>query len=440
MFSIIFVVLLLLSWTMLFLGIINKNANYNNLIEQAEESAEKRLYLQSIEYYNQAYNIKNKPKIYIDIYNMYNDYINELQYTTITEVSMEDVQTKFSEFLEMAVKLYPDEEKYWIKLIQIKLEQNSYKSALSYANKAKKNGLDSEEFNILYDKVYYMIQEEFEIFNDYFYSNEYYTVYRDTTAIILNLEREKMLEGLVYAGPVNENGYFLAQNSEEAYISDINGISRGRFGYFVEEAGYYSAESNLIPIKSEGIWFYVNIDGEKQFGGYEIASAFKNHMAAVKDENTWYFIDEKGEKISENVYEDIKIGKSGNYVVDEIIIVKENGKYKLLDGKLNIISDSESDNVDIYAGDDYIAYSIDNKWGYIDKKGRVVKEPEYIQAKSFSHGFAAVCNEEGKWGFINKDFKLIIDYIYNDADYFDKNFNCMVMINQQYKFIHFKNT
>lgn len=440
MFSIIFIVLLILSWGVLVLGIINRKTSYNNLIEQAETSAEKRLYLQSIEYYSQAYNIKNESDIYKKIYNVYTNYIEELKDTSISEISMEDIQTKFSEFLEIATKLYPEEEKYWIKLIQIKLEENSYKSALSYANKAKKNDFNSEEFNILYDRVYYMIEEEFDIYNDYYYSNGYYTVYKDTTAIVLNLEREKMIEGLTYAGPVNKNGYFLAQNAQEAYISDIDNISRGRFGYFIEEAGYYSAESNLIPVKSGGIWFYVNKDGEKQFGEYEMASAFENHMAAVKTEDIWYFIDEKGEKISKSTYEDIKIEKSGNYFMDGIIIVKQNEEYKLLDDKLNEISNLKCEDMDIYAGNDYIAYLSDGKWGYIDKKGKVVKEPEYVNAKSFSQGFAAICNEEGKWGFVNKDFKLVVDYIYDNADYFDKNFNCMVMINQQYKFIHFKNT
>lgn len=441
-FSIIFVVLLIAAWILFFTRIINTNSKYRNTIESAENSMEKKLYLQAVEYYEQAYQIKSNNEIYEKIYIAYENYYDEISEATTTDNAPYQSEELFITFLENAITLYPNESKYWIKLIQLELKKDNYKSAISYANKAKNHGITGTEFDELYDRVYYMIEEDFGVYANYMYNmRNYYTVSNDNNTYIIDLNINKLFEGLLYLGPVNADGYFLAQNSMEAYISDMNGVSRGRFGYIIEEAGYYSKESNLIAVKSDGEWFYVNIDGEKQFGSYDVAGTFVNHQAAVKKEDEWFFINEKGEKISDKVYEDIKLDLTGSYINDNIILIKEDGKYYLADKDLEAISKFSCDDIDLYAGNDYIAYKENDKWGFVDKNGKIVKEAEYNQAKSFSTEFAAVCDENGKWGFINKQFKLVIDYTYLEGGYFDSAYKCMIKDEyEQYKFIKFKNT
>jgi hypothetical protein len=438
--SAVFVILLIFAWGITIIGSLSKNAKYNNYIKLAEDSVDKQLYLQSIEYYEKAYEIKSKKKVYKEILASYDSYLEELQTEDGEIIDPAGAETKCLEFLEKAVSIYPEDSEYWTRLIELNIKEENYNNAYLYAKKGKSKGVSTEEFDKLYQQLYYMTEDEFQNNDGYKFCGNYYVFLSGTIYTVQDLTGTDVLSGYDYIAPVSANGYALVQNSEEAFVIDMKGIIRGRFGYLVEEAGCYSEESGLIPVKLEDKWYYVDLDGEKKFGKFDKAGNFINHKAAVKDGDVWYFIDEGGEKVSKDEYEDIKLNQAGDYLTDKIALLKSDGKYKIYNEKLEEVSDFECDDIDIYMGNEYIAYCEDEKWGFVDTKGKVVKEAEYKNAKSFSNGFAAISDDDGKWGFVNKKFEKAIDYIYLEAGYFDSAYRCMVSKEEnRYYFIKFRN-
>ena len=438
--SAVFIILLILAWGITVMGSLSESAKYKNYIKQAEDSVDKKLYLQSVEYYEKAYEIKNKKAVYKEILTSYNKYLEELQTEDGEILDPAGAETKCLEFLENAVSIYPQDSEFWTRLVELNIEEEDYNNAYLYAKKGKNKGISTDEFDKLYKQLYYMTEDEFENNDGYQFTGNYYVLLTGTTYAVQDLTGTELLSGYSYIAAVSDNGYTLVQNNEEAYIIDMKGIIRGRFGYLVEEAGCYSEESELIPVKLEDKWYYADLNGEKKFGDFDEAGTFINHKAAVKDDDSWYFIDEEGEKISDKEYEDIKLNQKKEYITDKIVLLKSDEKYKIYNEKLEEVSDFECDDIDIYMGNEYIAYCEDKKWGFVDTKGKIVKKAEYKKAKSFSNGFAAVSDDDGKWGFVNKKFEEAIDYIYLDASYFDSAYRCIVSKEEnRYYFIKFRN-
>lgn len=434
-FAVVFAVLIIFSGTIIAAGSAGTQAEYQSYIKKAEKSVEKKLYMQALEEYKQAYSIKKEPKLCKEICNVYEKC---LQDEIISETK---AKIEYISFLSEAVSAFPQEEKYWMRLLTLEMETEAHKDALKHARKAEGEGINSKAFQELYRRIYYVTDTDFTAYGEFYNAgNGYFSAQNGTGWKLLDASGEELTSGIDYMGPPGDEGYTLMSVGSETVIYDVNHVARGRFGYAVEEAGCYCAESDRIAVKIDGVWSYVNLDGKDSFGAYEEAGKFVNHRAAVKEEGQWYIIDEKGQKIGTDVYEDIKLGLDGSYLVNQVMVAKKEGQYQIYNEKGKAVSKFTCEDMDRPVSDTYIAYRKDGKWGFVDYKGKVVLKPEYEEAKSFSHGFAAVRTEDGKWGFLNSKFQLVVDAQYSDADYFNSARYCMVEIQSNYhELIYFIN-
>ena len=206
---------------------------------------------------------------------------------------------------------------------------------------------------------------------------------------------------------------------------DRTEVTRARFNIEVEDAGYYNENVDLVPVKIDGVWKYLNTAGEFLPGEFEIAGSFYGDQAAAKNKSGWVTIDTAGTQTKLN-FEDVKLDLYGCHIQNGIILAKQNGKYHLYDLSFNQIGDFAAQDMDICVDPMGIAFQQNGKWGFVNSEGTVVVAPQYAKAKSFANGYAAVCNEKGLWGFINDEFELVIDYTYLDAHYFTSDETCLV--------------
>lgn len=417
---IILIAALGVSWTVFVTGTSDTYVSYHNNIKEAEKSEEAGLYEQAVEYYEQALEYKCAESIYERIKEI-DDLLYEEEHTAfVRELYLEDMSAASENFPQNAL--------FWEKQIELYMDAENYSKAYTTAKKALNYGADSDELDSLYTSLLYMVKTDYKLYYDYKTAlNGYISVYDGSKWTVIDENGENIAGEYKLIGVLNDEGKGLYINDIDTRILDAEEITRARFDFEVEDAGYYSEESDLIPVKIDERWKYMNSQGEFIPGEYEIAGSFYNRKAAAFTGEKWVLIDEKGNQMKLNKeFEDIKLDLYGCYIQCGVVIAKENGMYHFYDTDFNKISDFEAEDMDICIGDSLIAFEKDGKWGFVDKEGNVKVEPKFADARSFANGYAAVGNEEGLWGFINDKYQLIIDYTYIDALYFNSQETCLV--------------
>jgi len=165
-------------------------------------------------------------------------------------------------------------------------------------------------------------------------------------------------------------------------------------------------EYDLIPVKNDGKWGYINPKGmyiiNPQFND---ADFFYDGLAKVESsEGKTGYINKDGK------YEIAAVYKQGAAFSEGLaFVVSEGGHPTCIDKKGNIkfvLQEVER----IYAFSEGLALFInkDDKYGFIDKSGKTVINPQFEAAYSFCGGFAAVMQND-KWGFIDKNGKIVIN-------------------------------
>ena len=408
---IVLIIALGFSWFSFFSGTLKTQIKYNECISEAENSTTARLYEQAIEYYKKALEYKNSGSIYDKIKETYDMLYDEEHTAFIRNLYLED--------MALASEAFPKKAEYWEMQVMLYMEANNFSKAYTAVNKAINNGAKSENLDSLYNQLLYMTKVDYKLYYDYKTAlNGYISVFDGNNWIVLNETGEAITSKYKFKG--------LYVNNIDARILDSEEITRARFNFDVEDAGFYNAKADLMPIKIDGKWKYVNLDGDFLPGDFDIAGSFFGDEAVACKNGKWVLIDKKGKQKPLDNFEDIKLDLYGCHIQGEIIIAKENGKYSLYDLNLKKVGNFSADDIDICINGDLIAFKNGEKWGFVDTKGKVVVEPEYSRAKSFSNGYAAVCNNVGLWGFINSEFKLVIDYEYIDTLYFNSNETCLV--------------
>ncbi len=416
---IIYVLLLGGLWFNIINGSEKEKSMVADYVSLAEESVNARLYEQAIEYYHLAAKETPNKKYYIRIKEIYEMFYNE-EPEDYVSVAFED------DMLDAAEK-YPNDEMFWNTAIKLQLNDNQYKDAYKTAIRAKKRGASGEEIDAYYDKMLYMIDVEYRPYNEFKTAlNGYNTVSNGSNQYVIDNKGKELTGKYEYIGILNDNGYGIFNKENEFCMLDGSEIKRARYDKLnIEDSGYYSESSDILPIKSGGIWKYIRKSGETVCEGFEAAGSFYNHKAAAKSNGVWNIINDKGD-IQSTSFTDIKLDLYGSYLQNGIVIAQENGKYHFYDEELNKISDFECDDIDICIDEGYIAFMQNNKWGFVDKEGNVVCKPCYEKAKSFSNGYAAVSSDGELWGFINDDLKKVIDEQFIDTYYFNSDETCFI--------------
>ena len=203
--------------------------------------------------------------------------------------------------------------------------------------------------------------------------------------------------------------------------------SKGERVYTKEKVWLSTFKNGLAMAKvgAFGYLYYINKEFEKAFdGAFANAKPFSEGYAAVKIEGStyphpilpdkWSYIDMTGKRATEMEFE-AAIDFGGGRAV-----VKNNGKWGVIDNEFNLVVDYQYDNVQIYT--DSFTYGLlavekDGKWGYIDKDGKVIIDFKYDEAYEFQNGLASVC-VDNKYGFINTKGEVVIPFRFQYAQTF----------------------
>lgn len=428
---VVLVIVLGFSWYTCINGAVQNNTAYNEVIGEAQTSIKNGLYEQGIEFYKKSLTYKNSEDTYLKIKEVYDRFYSEEHTSFVRDSYIED--------MEAASNAFPRFADFWVTTANLYIEELDYSSAFKTVKKGLNLGASSKALDDLNSKLLYMVKEEFKLYSSFKTAlNGYITVNDGNVSTVLDGTGAPIRGSYKNIGLINDGGKGIYVNDIDTRLLDNKEITRARFEFNVEDAGYYSESSGWVPVKCDGAWKYLSMSGKTLGSSYEYAGSFYKHRAAIKENGSWSIIDDSGKKVSNTTYEDIKLDLYGCFIEGDIVLAKENGKYHIYDENMKKISDFECDDIDICIDNNLIAFQKNGKWGFVDTKGKVVVEPKYAKAKSFANNMAAVCNDTGSWGYINSDYKLVIDYKYLDAYYFNKNGTSIIsMTENTYQIVHF---
>lgn len=219
----------------------------------------------------------------------------------------------------------------------------------------------------------------------------------------------------------------------------------------IYEELYPFSEDGLALAKEEGIYIYIDSDGQRRLlpetkytdlgmmlndrtvaaenGKYgyldekfqpvtefqwEALTLIENGIGAGKLNGKWALLDKKGETKTEYIYEDVLMDAYGGCSKQQRIFVKQQNVYHMIDKKGELVGDLQFENARPFANGVYAAVCIDGKWGFVDEDGILVIECTYDDAQSFNNGFAAVC-VNGQWGYVDESGHLVIEPQFKQA-------------------------
>lgn len=406
------ILMLVLGWYVQF----NRKAifikTYQATVVQAEEYSKKDLCLQAIKSYNKLLILEETLDTRIKILNLYQRaYDNgELERETAIESYLDGIVNKYNrdpKAYEIALDYY--------------LEKENYDICSTLLSTAKRKDISSEKIeNILKEIRYKYNTSDFRYDQVFPLSSDLYLYMHDSKYGYQSNTKRDVASGYELLTPFSE-GYAIGRKNNYTYLLDREQTRICYFSNDIESA--LGVGNGLIPCKINGQYSYYGLDGKKQFGDYMFAGKFVDGIAAVKESDGWRLIDINGKYLNNIKYEDIKLNQLGECVSNNVLFVKQNGIYGMVNMQLEPINHFTCDDVDLFVGN-FAAYKKGDKWGYVTNTGEIYIEPKYENAKSPSGGFIAV-EVNGKWGFMKSANEMAIDPQYEEVLYFN-NGSCFV--------------
>lgn len=199
---------------------------------------------------------------------------------------------------------------------------------------------------------------------------------------------------------------------------DHYGIDDGTAYEKMEEvSGVYA---NRIIGKRNGTYSYFNFDFEPiaETHQYDEITINNDGCAAVRKGDKWGIISDNGSVIVDFTLDGTAINSLGCAFAGNRAMVKENGRWYLIDNTGTHITEESYADAKAPEGNGYIAVAnSEGKWGYIDKNGILVIDYQYWDAKSFSNYLGAV-QVTNNWGYISQRNELVIPDYFEEAQPF----------------------
>jgi len=385
------------------------NAEYNSHMERAKTLEEKRIYIDAVTEYESALKIRPDYEIACKVVDLYEALGQNGNYIKACE---------------NAISIAPDQKEMYMKLIDNYMESNQYSNVLKIAAKAEENiGLDNDILqNVIQVKGMYSTAK---------HSEEY-------------------VKPLYYPDNGNE-GYYIAEHDGLLGLAKSGGSAVTKFDY--EDIGLL--HDNLIPVKKDGEYYYINGDGYRklvpdrpadyfgtfsdgyapaEFEGvwgyvdkrlkeyhieYSYAGEFSNGIAPVQKDGKWAVINTDFEQVTEFIFDEIVMNEYDYCATYGVFFAKKDGIYALYDKEGKELAGGFED-VELFASDEPAAVKQGGKWGFVSKTGEMVIQPQYDDAHSFCIGYG--CFKDGeKWGCIDKSQNILIEPVFDDMKAFTKN-------------------
>ena len=187
--------------------------------------------------------------------------------------------------------------------------------------------------------------------------------------------------------------------------------------YAIDDGEKYPEMTDIVAIsgthilgRRDGTYSYFNYDYEPVAPGHQYLEITSNAcgVAGVKKESGWGVITDSGEVVMDFKLQDIAINSLGCAFAGDRGMVKEEGKWRLIDTEGNPVGEGRYADARAPESEGFIAVADDNgKWGYINRDGDLVIDYQYMDALSFSDGLGAVLEGED-WGYISAGNELVI--------------------------------
>ncbi len=400
--------LCVLGWYVTGKGLVEKPAEYNRLIAEAEHYEEEKIYIKAMEAYKNAlaYNPKSidiQTRIAVDYLAIGDEssFINRCN--SINEANGYPVSVS-------------------ILLADFYMERNRNEDAITLLKKALKEHKEDEQLKARYDQLRYTYKDLYKTYD------EILAIRNDSAVFIQNghyglLSKEgqaKIRGANSWVGPLSSDGEMVPMEKDgEYYYGDEDGyrVEVPQEGQQIEALGVL--EDNIAPAKVNGKYGYLNGRFEEISPfSWDGATVMKNGIAAVKQGERWALINEKFELVTDFIYDDVKTDEYGYGCVEgTLLFVKQGDTYHLVNEKGETIGDGGYEDAFPFIEKEAAAVKKGGKWGFIGTDGSYVIEPQYENAKSFSGGLAPVDTGNG-WGYIDEENHLVIADDFSDAGNF----------------------
>ncbi len=212
---------------------------------------------------------------------------------------------------------------------------------------------------------------------------------------------------------VDNNNFRLALLKDD--VKDIGNFDEG-IGTFLTDAGWQLSRSKLTL----------------ESNTYEDIGTFSNGYLAAKENGKWGVIDKKINWILEPQYDEIIMDELGRAFAQNALFAKNGEEVFLLSNEFEVIA-GPFDNARPFSDTGYAAVKKDDKWGFIDNFGNKVIDYKFDNALSFGQHLAAVQIDD-LWGYINLYGDVVIEADFLEAKSFYDG-HAPVRIYEGWKFI-----
>lgn len=402
MFPILLILLMAIAWADILIDGYSTPKQYEAFMQEGNLLLEEGLYVKAIEKYNNAYSIHSSAELYdriLDCYLLMGDnetYIscckdaisryssNEKFYERVLQYYEIEDENKFIQYVVEYKNKFPDNVKidsYYKQAVQINY---------TIGHIEEKPVILSKKLYLCFEKNYNIETEEYENFakvKDLFGADVFEGMYKnirlaDNEYFIQDFEGTWSL--------VSEEGYVVSK-TERKTITDIVGKAAGC--YVVIENGKYTLMNN---------------DMEFADMAYDYISNSADGVYAVCKDGKWAIVpDDVIVYEGDYPYEEVMVNSQGLCSINNYIVVKEDGKYFIINTEQKVIHESPYSLVKAYEDMQQTVFSNGEKYGYMYMDGSTFIEPIFDDAMPYRLGAAAVKIGE-KWGYIDQYGNTIV--------------------------------
>jgi hypothetical protein len=151
---------------------------------------------------------------------------------------------------------------------------------------------------------------------------------------------------------------------------------------------------NLLPIKKQGLWEYINRSGELVIKPqFKDAYSFADGYAVVKGKDDKEIYIDESLQPAPFQFDEIEVFRKG------IARVRVDAKWGLINTQGDFVLPPEFTNIG-FPGGELIEAKKTGHWGFFNAKGQQELGFDYADTNGFSEGLAAIKMGD-KWGYID---------------------------------------
>ncbi|MBD5450232.1 MAG: hypothetical protein HDR28_08800 [Lachnospiraceae bacterium] len=400
--SLLMAVLLGLAWYVTISSWVGNDSKYQDYIAEAERLEEKELYLDAIDAYESAKELKpDNLEVEERIADIYFAMGNHKEYRRQ---------------LDAIIDKYGPVEADVTKAYEFYRDYSSEDSLINYVAKLYEEYPDStlvKEYYNLIKGIYTEMYMSYDDIGTFFGKTATYEQggKKGLLNVDGNIVVEAVYDDIIYNG--TDADRITVKDGSKYYFINNNGYKTKEPEEAFDYLGMFS--SKRIVARKEGKYGYLDSSLKEKLGFiYDEASAFREDIAAVKKDDKWALINTKGEELTEYVYDDVALNSGGYCSVNSVVWVKQGSEWFLIDKTGERIGENTYQDVKAFESSQPCAVCRNEMWGFADTAGNMVIDGMYQDAKSYANGFAPVKNN-GLWGYIDLENYLAVEFAFGDA-------------------------